>query len=258
METSLDNLRPIKIKSKQQLKKEQAEQENTPSIKDETDIPLSPFNSAICKIRQTHNELNNTNIDDFKSRKQLANVLIDAEIELVNLSKQEYKTELLIKSRQPVPKWRKQLKINKSLGKGRFEDIWAYIWKNTIPLPDAVKLCEQYHIPDHVRMVKGKNKEKDKKKEIKSRYVLFQPNIEHMAIELNLSKPSIHKYISAIADAIPLVKLVNHSGKKSAIYGVGYYASYFDKKNNEMRDNRIPLLRNTYEIKEKLRDFKLK
>ena len=255
---ALNNLRPIKIKSKQQWKKEQAEQENTPSIKDETDIPLSPFNSAIRKIRKIHNQLNNTDMDDFKTRKQLVNALIGAEIELVKLSRQEYKKELSTKSKGPVPQWRKQLKINKSLGKGRFEDIWAYIWKNTIPLPDVVKLCEKYNIPDHVRMVKGKDKKKDKEDEIKGRYVLFQPNIELMSIELNLSKPSIHKYISAIVDLIPLIKLVNHSGKKSAIYGVGYYASYFDKEKKEMRDNRIPFLRNSDEIKEKLRDFKLK
>lgn len=194
--------------------------------------------------------LENLEDDDeiFKARRKIALELKDTGKWIRELLEKSYKDELKVKKRRAIPQWREAPTIKATLDKTRFEDVWGYIWQQTIPLSDTVKICEKKNICDHIRIVKGKER--------KCRYVLFQPIYNEMEEALKLGKQSLHKYIKRMVEMGILKQLVLH-GNISGIYAVGYYSQFRDKDTKETGDKRNPFLKNSKEMREKLKKFKL-
>ena len=192
--------------------------------------------------------------EESKIKSETAKESLKAAYKLIDYLKQHYKDELKIKKRKDIPAWRQQAKICKALDKFRFEDVYAYIWTHTLSLKDALQLAESKKIGNHKRTIKTGKKQG---KEIESAYVLFVPDYDDMENELKLGLKSIQKYLNKFAQLEILMKMKKSGHINNMIYAVGYYSSFKDKKTGESRDNRISFMKDTPEMKEKLRNFRL-
>jgi hypothetical protein len=192
----------------------------------------------------------------YKDKVKAVKECLDAANELPKYIKDKYKKLLKIKDKRELPKWiYNDTAIKKALEKTRFENVYYYIVKNTLPREDAINLAEELNIEKYKTTVKSGE---HKGKAIESYYVLFTPEYLDMENELNLSIKSIQKYLQKFCEIDILVNLGKTDSRGNSVYGVGYWSSYTNIKNNEKQLRRILFLKETPEIKESLRSFKIR
>lgn len=129
-----------------------------------------------------------------------------------------------------------------AIGKTRFEDVWAYIQKHTMPLQRSRVLTQK----------KGWGKHEGKRE-----YVLFIPDHLDMQNSLNLSPSSIQKYLKAFCDIGILKKMGKSSSKGTNVYTVGFWSVY-GEEGERGGTRRNYFLKNTKEVRDVLTKFKVK
>jgi hypothetical protein len=170
--------------------------------------------------------------------------------------KEKYNKLLHIKDKRPLPQWLyKQQPIIKALDKTRFEDVYGYIVRHTLSLRYTINLAEVLGIEKYKTSVKSG---KDAGRPVGRTYCLFIPDYPDMVNELSLSKISIQKYLQKFCDIGILKKLRKKDSRGNNIYAAGYWSPYIQKQDKEERIQRIWFLKETPEIKEALRQFKVR
>ena len=157
--------------------------------------------------------------------------------------KTEFKRELSIKSTRALPKWiTKNQSIMNAISKTRFDDVWLYIQKHTMPLQRSRVLAKEKRL--------GQHKEKRE-------YVLFIPDKIDMKNSLNLSESSIQKYMKAFCDSGILKKLGKFGSRSKHIYVFGFWSAY-GEEGEKRGTKRNYFLKNTKEVRESLKKFRVK
>jgi hypothetical protein len=170
--------------------------------------------------------------------------------------KEKYNRLLKIKDKRELSQWIYNDKdIMKALDKTSFEDVYCYIARHTLSLKDTINLAQELSIEKYKTSVKSG---KDAGKPVERTYCLFIPDYPDMVNELKLSKISIQKYLQKFCEIGILLKLRKKDSRGNNIYAVGYWSPYIQKQDKEERIQRIWFLKETPEIKEALRDFKIR
>jgi hypothetical protein len=190
---------------------------------------------------------------EYKDRVNAVKACHKAANNLLDYIKDTYKRELSIKKERQLPAWiHKQKNIMDALNKTRFEDVYSYIVKHTLPMKEEAKICDKLKLDDYNAIIKTGKK---KGKIVKWAYVFFRPDYQDMQNTLGIQKGTIQKYIQKFCEIGILLKMRKEGSRQNYIYAVGYYSTY--KKGKILKNKRNMFLKFTPEMKKALRNFKI-
>jgi hypothetical protein len=153
--------------------------------------------------------------------------------------------ELSLKKDWSPPQWMlKDDKIREMLDRTRFEDVYCYLWSRTFHPGAAEELMEQFGGRKYVTVLKSGDWKKEK---VERDYVLVIPDYEDMGWRLKLKKRNIQNYLKAFSRIDILERLGKLGPRGQTVYAIGY----------RIPRRRVPFLKKSAEMIEKLRNFKI-
>ncbi len=188
---------------------------------------------ALEKERDKEDSLLNTMEDDeevaqdiknrvrFKARRTLIKKWLDELREFRSYLNQEYKRTLW----EP-PKWLIQSRVWGRLEKGRFKDVYSYLYNESIlrPYDKAAKDVIQQAGGECWRggnlPADGTDKE----------HAILKIDLGKMSKELEMGISVLRKYLPAFVDAGVLQRLPKNLERGRHVYSIGQYRGYYNKK----------------------------
>jgi hypothetical protein len=158
------------------------------------------------------------------------------------------------------PKWPNENKeIAERIQRGKFEDVYEYMFRNCIPLSESIAFSEKLRFGKYCKFQNIDELYYLYSSELiyTYEYVLFKPDYEKMSAKIGISVISCKKYLSKMYRAWIKPgggKRVKSGSHKGYIYAIGFWRSFSDE-DRDYSYRKISFMRKEPQIVENLKKF---